>query len=84
VAARLRHVAGTKWGTKKYLDTGLLQHAARAATLMPPLRGEGTGRQRNEMKGCSPAKCERSLTLPNVRKNPYVILLARAVTVESG
>ena len=25
VAARLRHVAGTKWGTKKYLDTGLLK-----------------------------------------------------------
>jgi putative transposase len=32
VAARLRHVAGTKWGTKKYLDTGLLQHTSRAAT----------------------------------------------------
>ncbi len=25
VAARLRHIAGTKWGTKKYLDTGLLK-----------------------------------------------------------
>ena len=24
VAARLRHMAGTKWGTKKYLDTSLL------------------------------------------------------------
>jgi transposase-like protein len=25
VAARLRHIAGTKWGTKKYLDIGLLK-----------------------------------------------------------
>lgn len=33
VAARLRHVAGTKWGTKKYLDTGLLEHAKKAASL---------------------------------------------------
>jgi putative transposase len=33
VAARLRHVAGTRWGTKKYLDTGLLVHAAKAAAL---------------------------------------------------
>lgn len=33
VAARLRHVAGTKWGTKKYLDMGLLEHAPTAAAL---------------------------------------------------
>ena len=25
VAVRLRHIAGTKWGTKKYLDIGLLK-----------------------------------------------------------
>ena len=25
VAARLRHIAGTKWGTKKYVDIGLLK-----------------------------------------------------------
>jgi transposase-like protein len=25
VAARLRHIAGTRWGTKKYLDVGLLK-----------------------------------------------------------
>ncbi len=31
VAARLRHIAGTKWGTKKYLDTGLLKNASRRA-----------------------------------------------------
>ena len=31
VAARLRHIAGTKWGTKKYLDTGLLKHASKRA-----------------------------------------------------
>ena len=23
VAARLRHIAGTRWGTKRYVDTGL-------------------------------------------------------------
>lgn len=33
VAARLRHIAGTKWGTKKYLDTGLLEHAPKTAAL---------------------------------------------------
>jgi transposase-like protein len=32
VAARLRHIAGTKWGTKKYLDTGLLKVSARGAS----------------------------------------------------
>jgi len=25
VAARLRHVAGTKWGTRRYLDMDLLK-----------------------------------------------------------
>jgi putative transposase len=33
VAARLRHVAGTKWGTKKYLDMGLLQHSPKGVSL---------------------------------------------------
>jgi putative transposase len=33
VAARLRHIAGTKWGTKKYLDMRLLEHATKAAAL---------------------------------------------------
>jgi transposase-like protein len=33
VAARLRHIAGTKWGTKKYLDAGLLKNkSARAVS----------------------------------------------------
>lgn len=27
VAARLRHISGTKWGTRKYLDVGLLKEA---------------------------------------------------------
>ena len=31
VAARLRHIAGTKWGTKKYLDTSLLSTSKRGA-----------------------------------------------------
>ena len=26
VAARLRHVAGTKWGSRRYLDLQLLEH----------------------------------------------------------
>jgi transposase-like protein len=29
VAARLRHIAGTKWGTKKYVDTGLLSKSSK-------------------------------------------------------
>jgi hypothetical protein len=33
VAARLRHIAGTKWGTKKYLDMGLLEHAPKGAAV---------------------------------------------------
>ena len=33
VAARLRHIAGTRWGTKKYLDTGLLENVTPAAAL---------------------------------------------------
>ena len=31
VAARLRHIAGTKWGTKKYLDVELLKNLSRSA-----------------------------------------------------
>lgn len=31
VAARLRHVSGTKWGTRKYLDTDLLKHSKKEA-----------------------------------------------------
>ena len=30
VAARLRHVAGTKWGTMRYLDLSLLAEQATA------------------------------------------------------
>jgi len=33
VAARLRHIAGTKWGTKKYVDTGLLKLSEVAASM---------------------------------------------------
>ena len=43
-AARLRHVAGTKWGTRRYLDMNRLAEASEAARtpaqkLSPPLRG---------------------------------------------
>jgi len=31
VAARLRHVAGTKWGTRRYLDMDRLRELAAAA-----------------------------------------------------
>jgi len=34
VAARLRHVAGTKWGTRRYLDMDRLQELDQAATGM--------------------------------------------------
>ena len=30
-AARLRHVAGTKWGTRRYLDMNRLSEASEAA-----------------------------------------------------
>jgi transposase-like protein len=30
-AARLRHVAGTKWGTRRYLDMNRLKEASEAA-----------------------------------------------------
>jgi len=33
VAARLRHIAGTKCGTKKYVDMGRLENATKAAAL---------------------------------------------------
>ena len=32
VAARLRHVAGTKWGTRKYLDMDRLQQTSGGAS----------------------------------------------------
>ena len=34
VEARLRHIAGTKWGTKKYVDTGLLEQGRRERTVL--------------------------------------------------
>jgi len=34
VAARLRHIAGTKWGTKKYVDTGLLDQPRGKKTVL--------------------------------------------------
>ena len=30
VAARLRHIAGTKWGTRRYLDMGRLKEPGEA------------------------------------------------------
>jgi len=33
VAARLRHIAGTRWGTKKYLDTALLKNLSKVAAV---------------------------------------------------
>jgi hypothetical protein len=32
VAARLRHIAGTKWGTKRYMDMKRLRQAAENET----------------------------------------------------
>lgn len=49
VAARLRHIAGTKWGTKKYLDISLLsrqeiemEHAAPADNTVPAKEATAT------------------------------------------
>ena len=33
VAARLRHIAGTRWGTRRYLDTSRLREQEQAATV---------------------------------------------------
>jgi transposase-like protein len=35
VAARLRHIAGTKWGTRRYLDMGRLREAAEEEGAVP-------------------------------------------------
>jgi len=43
VAARLRHVAGTKWGTKRYLDMEKLYGLERAAEEEPALAGAESG-----------------------------------------
>jgi putative transposase len=33
VAARLRHVSGTKWGTRRYIDMSHLQHQAQTEAI---------------------------------------------------
>lgn len=35
VAARLRHIAGTKWGTRRYLDMSRLREAAQDCETLP-------------------------------------------------
>ena len=47
VGARLRHIAGTKWGTKKYVDIGLLDKSSRpaAVTGSAPFGGIRIGRK---------------------------------------
>src|SRR5262249_49586459 len=54
-AARLRHIAGTAWSTKRYLNIDLLKDQQ--------MRGAITARARG---GCRSAdrKCERLWTLP--------------------
>jgi hypothetical protein len=52
VAARLRHIAGTKWGTRRYLNMNLLKKWKLKRRL--PLKPNGHRAQ----------KCERFLTLP--------------------
>ena len=41
VAARLRHIAGTKWGTRKYLDMSRLAEQQRENS--PPNRAQKIG-----------------------------------------
>jgi putative transposase len=47
VAARLRYVAGTRWGTRRYLDLDLLLQQRE-----PPTRGEA--RKGRELSGAPP------------------------------
>jgi hypothetical protein len=35
VAARLRHIAGTKWGTRRYLEMGRLEEPGEASPETP-------------------------------------------------
>ena len=57
VCARLRHVAGTQWGNKKYMNMKHLEAALRT----PPLLADFT-----HARPCKPF-CEKSLTLPRKR-----------------
>ena len=43
VGARLRHVAGTKWGSRRYLDMGHLQDWHGEYVDLGGLPGEATG-----------------------------------------
>ena len=43
VGARLRHVAGTKWGSRRYLDMGHLQDGHGEYVDLGGLPGEATG-----------------------------------------
>jgi hypothetical protein len=36
VAGRLRHIAGTKWGSRKYLDISLLKRQEIISGIPPP------------------------------------------------
>ena len=45
-AARLRHVAGTTWGTRRYADMNRLAEASEAAAVSSDNTGGSTGRTR--------------------------------------
>lgn len=50
VAARLRHVAGTKWGSRKYLDMSRLAEQDAEQFKSPPTQsGESNGTQESEL-----------------------------------
>ena len=48
VAARLRHVSGSKWGTRRYLDLDLLRHHLQ----------EAGGELKNSLNPAPESKCE--------------------------
>ncbi|TWT93363.1 hypothetical protein Pla108_38570 [Botrimarina colliarenosi] len=50
VAARLRHVAGTKWGSRKYLDMSRLAEQDAENFKSPPTQSrESNGTQESEL-----------------------------------
>src|SRR5262249_52257967 len=77
VAARLRHMAGTKWGTRRYLNMDKLRAVERGGSAAEGVAGgrEAGAARRSPiagpqpragcLRGCRRQMCERLLTLPS-------------------
>jgi len=71
VAARLRHVAATSWGSKRYLDMNLFKEKlaaggarGRLTNFFLPPRGRGTTKEEQFTPQPPEQKCEKFWTLP--------------------